>query len=177
MVFLQPVKQMSIFRAWPSAKGVIKHSWNGFSMVLTAMKFLIKLERPYLWYPNYWIILAVLLTVASTKRTKKIINYLKKLFLAMTPTSLFSSAAQAVASSGLRSISPLRSAFRIPEHLFLKSNFWKQIQPSVAACWATAEWFWFSAKIFINMVAFLFLQSVPLIPKQSRIFTEMRYWR
>lgn len=34
-------------------KGLIKYSWNGFLMVLTAMKFLIKLERTYLWYPNY----------------------------------------------------------------------------------------------------------------------------
>lgn len=52
MVFLQPVPQISSSRAWPSAKGVIKNSWNGFSMVLTGMKFLNKLERTYLWIPK-----------------------------------------------------------------------------------------------------------------------------
>lgn len=137
MVFLQPVQQIPIFRSRPSAKGVIKHSWNGSSMVLTGMKFLIQLERTYLWLPkllNY-----IRFSAHCCKhRKKEIINHLKKLSLAVTPSSLCSSAAQAVASNGLRSISPLRSAFRIPKHLFLKSNFWKQIQPFVTACWATA---------------------------------------
>lgn len=34
--------------------------------------------------------------------------------------------------------------------LFLKSNFWKQIQPSVTSCWATAESFQFSANFYEN---------------------------
>lgn len=49
MVFLQSVLQKSLFRAWLSAKGVIKNSWNSFLMVLTGLKFHNKPERTYLW--------------------------------------------------------------------------------------------------------------------------------